>query len=429
MDFESFDKRINDVIMLGIINTFSSVISGGISALCTNIISMIKRTYGYVIRKYLDLVYGKRYTFTNEIFSNEKTRPMGMREFIKYLEKNYGFRSTRLYRNKKFITTDDTVLGNKYIGIKCESKIDETIKDPNKCMRNAMKFYSRLHTYDDFFKLCNDLIDKASRIKHDCCILSSANSINNNVCKLYEFDEMIDNPFHVECIENISKLIENRDGANILMYGPPGTGKTSIIKYIAKKYNAVMILCRLQDYDNIESFRCFLNNDSFICVSASNGKQYTVKPKKKFYVFEDFDTMLPKSFWSGEEEPVQTDDPTKVKLAFSKYRYSDLLNLLDGIIKNKTAYMFFTTNHIEKIGNAFCRPGRMHLKTYVGDMTSKSTAAFIKEKYDKIVDESMITRNASVAELYTLFGMCNSHEDFIAKLNSNYYEMLGKTVF
>ena len=48
----------------------------------------------------------------------------------------------------------------------------------------------------------------------------------------------------------------------------------------------------------------------------------------------------------------------KIKITQKYLTYSGLLNALDGVLSNQNGVItIMTTNHIEKLGDAFLRPG------------------------------------------------------------------------
>lgn len=432
MEETSFDKRINDIIMFTLISSLSAVISSFINGGINKFIEYFKQMYNVLREKYLDMRYGKMLKFTYVSLDHKKIHPTVTPYFIDYVKKHHNYvpKSFVRFSEQTSITTDDSVIGNEYIGVIVSCIVDDEIKETSRAVRNSMTFYSRLHTIDEFEKLYMRLLDTSNNKITDKCIVSCSRPIGRHKGIMYNFDSKLDVPYATETIDYISKIIEEQTAANILMYGPPGTGKTSIIKYVANKFNAAILLCKLSGFSDIEEFRELINRESINCVDGKTAQNVSIYTSKKFYVFEDFDTMLPESFWSAKNQDIVFDkkDETIKVSTFCNYTYSDLLNLLDGIIRNDNAYLFFTTNHLERIDEAFYRPGRMHLNIYVGEMTKLNTIAFIKDKYGKTVSEKNIKRNACLAELYSLKTICKTADEFINKLNASYYETLGKNI-
>lgn len=110
---------------------------------------------------------------------------------------------------------------------------------------------------------------------------------------------------------------------NYLLYGPPGTGKTSLIQCIASKFDL--------DIYNV-NFSSNINDSIFIDLISK-------LPNNALLVLEDIDRLF------------NIDNAT--------ITFSTILNCLDGFSCKHRLLTFITTNHKEKLDNAFLRPGRI----------------------------------------------------------------------
>lgn len=168
----------------------------------------------------------------------------------------------------------------------------------------------------------------------------------------------------------------------LLFYGPPGTGKTSLVKSLAYEYQLNIYIININDDD--------VNDDSIVEILNLIGNN-----KNKILLFEDVDSAFAdkekiavQSKFSIEEkhyeinknlEPKKLDtksmpdnkkvEETKFTLSQNKpnkikkqkfLTYSGLLNALDGVLSNQNGVItIMTTNHLDKLGDAFLRPGRI----------------------------------------------------------------------
>ena len=443
------DQQFSNMLMVSLITTLINAATNLLVELFKASSGWIQKVIQSVYGFYKDIRYGKLIVYEYESTSYwRKYRPYMANKFFQYIVDNHNF-TPKFYTSfcDKIITNTE-FFGGVYVGASLRYKSANTEDQGQKMIAwtNSFEFYTRLHTQEQFKELCEKLLKKSSKISDTPCII---NYNNDHTCSVFDVDTETDVPYATTTVEQIKNDITKRTHSNILLYGPPGTGKTNMIKHIVNLFDGVLIVCNLNLFKDISQFRMFINQSEFRCVNKNN-KDRLIKPKKKFFVFEDFDTMLPASFWKHEDatthaEANKTADATssgstttttttapvtsttpKNNESFKNYKYSDLLNLLDGIIKNKDVYMFFTTNHINKIDSAFYRPGRMTLKTYVGDLTINETIAFIKNKYSTDIEPEKITRRTTLAELYALESLVDNVEKFVDGLNNKLYDSLGK---
>ena len=185
----------------------------------------------------------------------------------------------------------------------------------------------------------------------------------------------------------------------VLFYGPPGTGKTSVVKAIAFEYQIPLYILDVNDKE--------INDDSIVSILNSLGGN-----GMKILLFEDIDTAFADKEKMAKESKLQDirsggvsdvgynygwhenddgfhlsvggpsgDHPPgaaslghyigQLKDAAAKgngeerkfLTYSGLLNALDGVMSNQTGVItIMTTNYIDRLGQAFMRPGRIDCK-------------------------------------------------------------------
>lgn len=165
----------------------------------------------------------------------------------------------------------------------------------------------------------------------------------------------------------------------ILLYGPPGTGKTSLIKSLAFEYQINVYAINVND----ES----VNDDSIIDVLNALGSGGL-----KILLFEDIDTAFADKEKMAMEDKSQIEerredsrDDTKGKgrsnqIVRRKFlTYSGLLNALDGALSNQHGVItIMTTNYIDKLGQAFIRPGRIDVKYELKECNGEQIRAMFR---------------------------------------------------
>ncbi|BCS83249.1 putative AAA+ family ATPase [Cotonvirus japonicus] len=209
------------------------------------------------------------------------------------------------------------------------------------------------------------------------------------------------------------KIIDLADRVNtgslnklaLLLYGKPGCGKTSLIKALANHLDYHIIEVKLSFMVNdaalMDTFHNKIisshkNNDSSFGIISDY-----VPLNKRIYIFEDIDAesnIIHQR--SKPEEPIEeakniessdSIDET-FKLMMKKYMkkekltLSGILNVLDGIIEINGSVIIFTTNHPEKLDEAFKRPGRITMTMELKKMLSIEANKLIKHKFGKKID-------------------------------------------
>jgi ATP-dependent 26S proteasome regulatory subunit len=223
----------------------------------------------------------------------------------------------------------------------------------------------------------------------------------------------------------------------ILFYGPPGTGKTSVVKSIAYEYQMNIYLVNINSEE--------VNDETIVDILNSLGGD-----SNKILLFEDIDTAFADKEKMRDEMKIDvvTEPTTKrstmptitttstttsvtgtEKTADTGYdaikklldnnnknnqpkvekkylTYSGLLNALDGVLSNQNGVItIMTTNYIDKLGDAFLRPGRIDKKFELKECNSEQIAKMIntllKKKmkidlnYKKSLDKSSDSDNSN----------------------------------
>lgn len=357
---------INTFILMNVIGTITSASIRLIEYLA----GKISEAFPIIVDYYQTFRYGSKISFT-DVQANYFTVmwPAMAVGIIKYVEEYTG-KSVNDYKYsilESDITKDIISIETPNLGIRVSSTSADIGKgDSRKMWTTTVTFYSRIHSHEEFTKILTEIANKTyKRCTND--IFLTRSMVDDKKEAYHAFDRNIvpRTKIHVNVTNDIIETITENDRGNFMLYGPPGTGKTTIINQIAEHFNACVFIANLAEFENIHSLRKYFLTTSF---SAQNmdGKFIECRPKIRIYLFEDFNTTLPLSFWEGRTANISEDTSNDEKKssdlrkpAFTKYSYADLINLLDGVIPLTGAYTFWTTNHIEDINSSLHRPGRM----------------------------------------------------------------------
>lgn len=207
----------------------------------------------------------------------------------------------------------------------------------------------------------------------------------------------------------------------ILLYGPPGTGKTSLVKAIAFEYQIPIYLININDDD--------INDDSIIDILNSMGNTGL---SKKILLFEDIDSSFAdkeklkyakKETSSRKNHEDEGEGEDNMKLNFRSDRikyltYSGLLNALDGVLSNQNGIItIMTTNYIEKLGDAFIRPGRIDVKYKLGECNHEQLYSMTKSIITKRIKLMKKQKTSSADD--TLDNKIKKHVNYLMDNNIN----------
>jgi AAA+ superfamily predicted ATPase len=169
-----------------------------------------------------------------------------------------------------------------------------------------------------------------------------------------------------DLVTNFVRTYEQRDTiykrlgcvhkTNFLLYGPPGTGKTTMIKLIACSLRRSLFRIDLRATNDVSKLRkAIVQNakSSVIVMEEFDCLLDRIKERNNLSNNDPrFDMNLELKRQLANNNQTETEKATEVDLGF-------LLELLDGTGSIAGSVIIFTTNHVDKIDNAFKRPGRM----------------------------------------------------------------------
>lgn len=144
---------------------------------------------------------------------------------------------------------------------------------------------------------------------------------------------------------------------NYLFFGPPGNGKTSLISAIASQYNLDIYLM---------SFSVNITDEIFKKLISS-------LPINGLLVIEDIDGLF--------------DEKEKKQVSIST-----VLNIMDGLAKKNRLMTIMTTNHYDRLSEAFKRAGRV-------DMSVEFDIASI-DSFNQIIKFFCKYKNVDISQEY-----------------------------
>lgn len=296
------------------------------------------------------------YTFTYRYRSDNPTT--FVTALYDRVEMICGLSTRDFYYTGEETYVDPTNLGNEDFGITVSR---ESKEDSRSQPMTSLVLYSTIHTRDSFKELIGTIVNASQNI-----VTSPVNIIARNQYDDFVFMIVDDIPrvplpasgfIHREVTKKITDHVLTNKMGNYMLHGPPGTGKTTIIRQVASAVGATVISISLDDFSNRFRFLEFLATTKFTI--HKNDDDYIIKPKVRFVIFEDFDTMVPATFWRPDlAKP-------GVPASHLGYTFSDLLNILDGVAKINGMYTFWTTNHVDVTPPSFYRSGRMSIREHI----------------------------------------------------------------
>lgn len=166
----------------------------------------------------------------------------------------------------------------------------------------------------------------------------------------------------------------------ILLYGKPGTGKTTLTRAIANYLGYGVYVINLSTY----------GKDKEKLMERLNAIG-----KKNVVLFEDIDCLI------GDRNVNDGKDHSLLNI---------VLNFIDGVQSPSDCVIIATTNHIDRLDEAFTRPGRFDVK--------------MEMKYfdTKIAEEMCNSFGFKLSEIYTTIPSEISPAELQNKLISKVYE-------
>lgn len=193
-----------------------------------------------------------------------------------------------------------------------ENFIEKLCYDKLKSLDKQIKIYVNDETYWR-------LHGKITKRNIDTVYLENKDMIIDDIKQFYKSEELYRN--------------EGRPyKRNYLLYGPPGTGKSSLITAIASTMNL-----NIYKINIVKGF-----DDTQLMTTMAK------IPKNGILILEDIDNCFP-----TEEE---SDKKNSQFVTFST-----LLNILDGFAIKENLITLMTTNHKDRLSEAFLRPGRVDM--------------------------------------------------------------------
>jgi SpoVK/Ycf46/Vps4 family AAA+-type ATPase len=141
----------------------------------------------------------------------------------------------------------------------------------------------------------------------------------------------------------------------ILLEGPPGVGKSTLIMYLAHRFNRPVYLLFASDLSNNDDISEIINSI----------------PSNAFLLFEDFDGIDSLTSERNDEEDEEESPRNKRNKLSAEGLLKKLQSTFDGFLSPNNGLIYFiNTNHIEKIDPTLIRDGRIDLRvtfTYATD--------------------------------------------------------------
>jgi len=185
---------------------------------------------------------------------------------------------------------------------------------------NMSAYYNKNNDVYEYFKVFIpspkgnwDLISKNKKRSIDTVFIKNKDEITKDI------DEFLSS-------EEDYQIFGHPYKRNYLFFGPPGNGKTSLISAIASQYNLDIYLM---------SFSVNITDEIFKKLISS-------LPINGLLVFEDIDGLF--------------DEKEKKQISIST-----VLNIMDGLAKKNRLMTIMTTNHYDRLSEAFKRAGRVDM--------------------------------------------------------------------
>lgn len=186
----------------------------------------------------------------------------------------------------------------------------------------------------------------------------------------------------------------------ILLYGPPGTGKTSVAKALASHFKLGICSLSIGQLGKLQDAVSKLPQHSLLVVEDIDS-ELSIHRRQEKSASSGSATIAP-NISSSEE-------PSIAPLLRGSLKMSDVLNSIDGLLHKHGRIMVFTTNHLEKLDDAFLRPGRVDLKLEIGYIGLREFRTFLRHFFPERL-EAISARSAdwdSVADGLTVAQLQN----------------------
>jgi len=221
--------------------------------------------------------------------------------------------------------------------------------------------------FDEFFKTYMIIKPEIDVNKLNIFIVNKYGEwrIYNRIPKRLMNSIYIDEEIKSKLLNDIRNFLEREDEYDrfgipykktYLLTGIPGSGKTSIIKAICNEIGYSLSMLSLQkEFDNNSLLHAFGNLE-----------------KNSVLLLEDIDCIF-------EHRKASSDTPF--------LSFSNLLNILDGVLYKHGIIIFITTNHPEKLDHALMRMGRIDMIVQLNYPKEQEIKKLFMDINDKLAQE------------------------------------------
>lgn len=197
--------------------------------------------------------------------------------------------------------------------------------------------------------------------------------------------------------------------------------ETTFQKAYAHRFNLDIVSLSLTNFDSEDKLIELLTNPYIVCPNSRGSEEIKKVPiKSRLYVFNEIDTAgnlftqrvkenqfnhitnhisSSRSSVSGGTDNINTcHSPTNGPKIITSFMPNNSLNLghmlevFDGILELHEVACIITTNHVEKIDEAFIRPGRMDLRIELTYIKQKEALAMFMFHYDSFDEKSLVDK-------------------------------------